>query len=298
MVTATGGACDALGDGEVTLVPQGPDGTGATTFRVERDHAPVGTAKVAPTGTDEGTLTWSLPASELEDVAVRAVRLLATYALERLGLTRVQASVPRVDERVVRVASRAGLLREGVVRRTVGGGVEEHVLLARLSSDPPPGDPRGFRTLLNASLPRKRAIGQLLVRDRDGRVLLCRLTYKADRDLPGGVVEVNESPRQAVVRELKEELDLDLEAGRLLLTDWLPPWSGWDDALCLVFDGGVHDASILASAHLEAREIRGVDFANPEQVRVQCADFTARRVEAALRSLTDPDAAAYTESGR
>ncbi len=31
----------------------------------------------------------------------------------------------------------------------------------------------------------------------------------------------------------------------LLLTDWLPPWSGWDDALCLVFDGGEHDASLL-----------------------------------------------------
>ena len=25
-----------------------------------------------------------------------------------------------------------------------------------------------------------------------------------------------------------------LEAGPLLLTDWLPPWGGWDDAVCLV----------------------------------------------------------------
>ena len=84
----------------------------------------------------------------------------------------------------------------------------------------------------------------MLVRDRDGRVLLCRLTYKQDWDLPGGVVEVGESPQLAVAREVEEELALEIPAGRLLLTDWLPPWSGWDDALCLVFDGGAHDAAI------------------------------------------------------
>ena len=85
----------------------------------------------------------------------------------------------------------------------------------------------------------------MLVRDHDDRVLLCNLTYKQDWDLPGGVVEVHESPRPAVARELEEELALDIKAGGLLLTDWLPSWSGWDDALCLVFDG-MHDASIAA----------------------------------------------------
>ena len=34
----------------------------------------------------------------------------------------------------------------------------------------------------------------MLVRDTEGRVLLCNLTYKQDWDLPGGVVEVNEAP--------------------------------------------------------------------------------------------------------
>ena len=38
---------------------------------------------------------------------------------------------------------------------------------------------------------------------------------------------------------------LAIDAGDLLLTDWLPPWGGWDDAVCLVFDGGVHDPAVL-----------------------------------------------------
>ena len=39
-------------------------------------------------------------------------------------------------------------------------------------------------------------------------MLLCQLTYKRDWDLPGGVVEVGESPRMAVQREVEEELGL------------------------------------------------------------------------------------------
>ncbi len=129
-------------------------------------------------------------------------------------------------------------------------------------------------------------------------MLLCRLTYKNDWDLPGGVVEVGESPQHAVSREVDEELGLDIKAGALLLTDWLPPWSGWDDALCLVFDGGVVPAGVLDEAVLQAREIRSAQFCTVEEVRTHCADFTARRIEAALATLGGPGGPSYTESGR
>jgi 8-oxo-dGTP pyrophosphatase MutT (NUDIX family) len=200
----------------------------------------------------------------------------------------------------IRVATRAGLRREGTVRVEPGHGTRpdtvEYALLSRLPSDAPITDPFGFRSLLNSFLPRKRAISQLLVRDADGRVLTCRLTYKQDWDLPGGVVEMGESPQLAVVRELKEELGLDLAAGPLVLTDWLPAWGGWDDALCLVFDGGVLDPSALDTAVLQAREIRSVRFCAPEEIRAHCADFTARRVESALAALAGRGPS-YTESG-
>ena len=164
---------------------------------------------------------------------------------------------------------------------------------ARLVTDPPLSDPQSFRSLLNSFLPRKRAISQMLVRDPEGRVLLCQLTYKRDWDLPGSVVEVGESPQLAVSREVSEELGLTIPAGRLLLTDWLPPWGGWDDALCLVFDGGVHDPAVLDEVVKQEREIRDVRFCAPDEVRELAADFTARRVEAALRGQGD-----YSESGR
>ncbi|MDT9595151.1 NUDIX hydrolase [Nocardioides zeae] len=233
--------------------------------------------------------------------AVGAVRPQVEAAL--VDHVRVEARVRADDALGQRVATWSGLRREGVLRGLpVTGGrpgeTADHVLYARLADDVPADQPEGFRALLNSFLPRKRAIGQLLVRDAAGRVLLCQLTYKRDWDLPGGVVELNESPRLATSREVLEELALEIPAGRLLLTDWLPPWSGWDDALTLVFDGGVREADdLLARVVREEREIKGLAFCTPEQVEERCADFTARRVRAALAAV-DGQGVAFTESGR
>jgi 8-oxo-dGTP pyrophosphatase MutT (NUDIX family) len=229
------------------------------------------------------------------------VRLLVDYAFDELGLSRVEAHVEPGNLRSLRVATRSGLRREGVKRLMPGTGdraeTTENVLLARLRDDPPLSDPTSFRSLLNSFLPRKRAIAQMLVRDHEDRVLLCRLTYKNDWDLPGGVVEVHESPQLAVGRELMEELALDIKAGALLLTDWLPAWSGWDDAICLVFDGGVHDGSLADAIVVQPREIRSAEFCTLDEVRDRCADFTARRIEVAVGNLAG-DGPSYTESGR
>jgi 8-oxo-dGTP pyrophosphatase MutT (NUDIX family) len=137
----------------------------------------------------------------------------------------------------------------------------------------------------------------VLVRDREGRVLLCNLTYKQDWDLPGGVVEVNESPRLAAEREIAEELSLALPAGDLVLADWLPPWSGWDDAVCLVFDGGVHDADLAREIVPQRREIRTAQFCTAAEVHARCADFTARRIDTALANLA-AGRCTFSESGR
>jgi RimJ/RimL family protein N-acetyltransferase/8-oxo-dGTP pyrophosphatase MutT (NUDIX family) len=276
-------------------------------FVIEHDSHQVGNVEVTPAGPGGGKLTWTLYAGQRGvGHASRAVRLLADWALTAhgqggLGLQRVEALVDADHQASLRVATRAGLRREGIRRVSAGMGdrpeATEYVVLGRLASDPPLSEPKAFRALLNSFLPRKRAISQMLIRDRGGRVLLCHLTYKQDWDLPGGVVEVGESPQLAVAREVEEELSLTIEAGPLLLTDWLPPWSGWDDALCLVFDGGTHDASVAEDIVRQPREIKDAAFCTLEEVEKRCADFTARRIAAALATL-DGEAPAYTESGR
>ena len=298
-----------LTDGVVTLRPRatgllgheghGP-GDGSHLFDVLFDGDQVGAVSVAEHPASSGRLTWDLsPGFTGRGYATRAVSLLVDYAFRGLRLARVEAYVEPGNERAMRVATRSGLRREGLIRGhgVVGDGREDRVLYARLATDPPLSEPDSFRALLNSFLPRKRAISQMLVRDPDERVLLCRLTYKDDWDLPGGVVEVHESPQAAVAREITEELGLEIKAGGLLLTDWLPTWGGWDDALCLVFDGGVHDPSVTDAIVVQPREIRTAVFCTPEEVRERCADFTARRIESALANVRG-EGASYTESGR
>jgi len=289
-----------LTDGVVVLRPR-PSGNGTHLFSVTHEGEELGTVSLTERPDGRGRLGWELASWSAEQgYATRAVGLLVDYAFRAVRLDRVEALVDPAHEGDVRVATRAGLRREGVLRghRLVDGDREDQVVLARLATDPPTGDPQGFRSLLNSFLPRKRAIAQMLVRDDRDRVLLCRLTYKTDWDLPGGVVEVNESPQDAVAREVEEELGLQIAAGPLLLTDWLPPWSGWDDALCLVFDGGVRDPAVLEGAVLQEREIVSAQFCTAAEVRERCADFTARRIESALGTLAGPGGPAYTESGR
>jgi 8-oxo-dGTP pyrophosphatase MutT (NUDIX family) len=252
-------------------------------------------AELTPVSPGVVRLTWS-PDLQAEGLGptVEAVRKVLAEGFGG-GHHRIEVLVDPDDEVAQRIATFSGLMREGVARRVLDGS--DKIVYARVADDTPVEEPTGFRRLLNSFLPRKRAISQMLIRSTDDRLLLCQLTYKNDWDLPGGVVEVGESPQLAVAREVEEELGLRIEAGPLVLTDWLPPWGGWDDAVCLVFDGGVHDESIIDAVVRQQREIRAARFCTLDEAHELCADFTARRLVAALRNLSDDPGPSYTESG-
>src|SRR3954470_1894600 len=77
-----------------------------------------------------------------------------------------------------------------------------------------------------------------LVRDRQGRLLILKPTYKRGWTIPGGVVEIGESPWEACRREAKEECGLDLTAGRLACVDFLRPRPGRPGGMRFLFDCG------------------------------------------------------------
>jgi 8-oxo-dGTP pyrophosphatase MutT (NUDIX family) len=127
---------------------------------------------------------------------------------------------------------------------------------------------------------------------------MCELTYKRDWDLPGGVVEVGESPRQGARRELIEELgsQVPIRVGPLLGIDWLPAWRGWDDACTFVFDGGCHPPEILVGLVLESRELKRVAFLDLAEIAERCTSATQQRIAALLtRGATGTQ---YLEGGR
>jgi ADP-ribose pyrophosphatase YjhB (NUDIX family) len=112
----------------------------------------------------------------------------------------------------------------------------------------------------NANQARKRVAADVLISDTTGRILLVDPTYKPDWDMPGGMAEANEPPRRAAERELREELGLRVELGRLLYLEWAPPHGPWDDALMFIFDGGTLDEAEIAALRITDGELASFAF--------------------------------------
>lgn len=138
--------------------------------------------------------------------------------------------------------------------------------------------------------------GMLFVDERD-RVLLVEPTYKPQWEIPGGVVEANESPRSAAAREVREELGLDVTPGRLLVVDWVPPGLYPDDGLMLIYAGGDLSAEQTAAITLQAEELRSWRWCDPLEADERLVEAMARRVSAALAVHLGHHLTAYLENG-
>ncbi|WP_283138823.1 NUDIX domain-containing protein [Rhizohabitans arisaemae] len=123
------------------------------------------------------------------------------------------------------------------------------------------------------------AAGALFFDDR-GRVLLLQPAYKEHLDIPGGYVEPGETPFQACVREVHEELGIQPPIGDLLVVDWAPhPAEG--DKVLFVFDGGTLTPAVVDRITLEA-ELTGFGFHPVEELAQLLIERLAHRVTAAV----------------
>ncbi|MGZ0152405.1 NUDIX hydrolase [Kribbella sp. WER1] len=287
-------ALDPLSDGELTLRPSQPNGR-VTSFAVTR-RAPsetpdgaadvLGTVELRPTTPGVALVVWSLDGGP--GVAEQALPLVAEYAFGELGFERLQVEVDVQLRSSARVAIRSGFRREGVLRGAalVEGERRDVAIYGRRVDDPRPDTVTGWTALMDSALPKKRVIAHVVVRDTSGRVLLCKVSYKNDLELPGGVVEPDEDPATGASREMEEELGTALPLLGVLAIDWLPRWEGWGDAVEILYDGGVHDPSLIDSLRPDGFEIKDISWRAPEELAGLVSPLNARRLPMLL---ADPD---------
>ncbi len=142
------------------------------------------------------------------------------------------------------------------------------------------GDP-----LEDPRFPPKYASAAAIIRDADGRLLIVNPTYKDGWELPGGIVEANESPRDGCARELREEIGLDVSVGRMLVVDYSDRAAM--EGLHFIFNGGRLGEAEIAAITLAEDELSEFAF-------VDLAEATARLVLGS--SLRAPQAVAALES--
>jgi 8-oxo-dGTP diphosphatase len=250
--------------------------------------------RVRPVDDGSAVLDWT--GTSAREALTEAVRAAAEDALAS-GIRRVEVSVPGLDLDARRAVSRAGFRLEGVRRQVASrsdGGYDDVYLFARLAADVV-GGPAGFSGVMNSVLPRKRLIAHVLITDGHGRLLLCETQFKPDWELPGGIVEPGEPPRLGAVREVREELGVDRTVGRLLVADWMPPYLGWDDAVELIFDGGVLPPDELPALTLQPSEIKRVRFCTLADAGELVTPLSHRRLIVAMQ--LGPGEMAYLEDG-
>jgi 8-oxo-dGTP diphosphatase len=147
-----------------------------------------------------------------------------------------------------------------------------------------------------ATLPRKRMGAGALLSDAEGRILLVQPSYKPEWEIPGGCVEADESPLTAVVRELREELGLDLQPSRLLVTDWVPPQLDRTEGLMMLFDGGVLDTEQSAAIRLPPDELLSWAWCTTEDAQQRLPPLLARRIITAMHARAE-QSCVYLENG-
>ena len=110
------------------------------------------------------------------------------------------------------------------------------------------------------SLPKKRMSAGALFFDEQGKLLIVNPTYKPLQEIPGGIIEANESPREACIREVKEEIGLDWQPKRLLCVDYDHPGTIRTEAVSFIFYGGVLQENEINNIQLQASELSEYRF--------------------------------------
>ena len=269
--------------------PRGPLSVGSQRLRILQ--GPGGSKEVL---VDDRTIRVEVPDHETD--AVSFLRRASRDALDA-GAERVELVLGTDAQHLRHAAHRVGFLYEGRLRRgrSTADGAEDLLLYAIVAGDDVEG-PAGFSVVMNAALPRTRVIAHAVFRDVEDRLLLLRVSYKHDWELPGGIVEPHESPRQGAEREVLEEIGLVRRLGAPLIVDWLPPYLGWDDAVEFIFDGGVLQPDEVAAMRLAPGEIVSAHWLTADEAAAHVSPLAARRLS--WLDTEKPATTAYFEDGR
>jgi len=135
------------------------------------------------------------------------------------------------------------------------------------------------------SLPKKRMASGVIIRNAKGEMLVLKTTYKDHWEIPGGVIEENESPRQAAERETLEEIGLSITITRCLITHYRSALDKQNENIMFIFDGNV--INDISELKLDGKEISEARFVSFQDAVSLVGERLASRLPACERALKE-----------
>jgi len=128
-----------------------------------------------------------------------------------------------------------------------------------------------MRNIANKSfydnLPKKRmAAGVLFFNEKD-EILILKPNYKETWNIPGGIVEGDESPMRAAIREVKEELGLEISEPEFLCVNYVSHSGEENESLQFLFKGGTLDSEQIGSFKIPNDEIIDYKFVKTKEIQ-------------------------------
>ncbi len=144
------------------------------------------------------------------------------------------------------------------------------------------------------SLPKKRMGSGALLFNEAGELLIVKPNYKDGWAVPGGTVDENESPREACIREIKEEVNLDIENVRMICLDYQKDSKG--ESLQFLFASDSITVEQISQLRVQEIELDEYKFISVTEAENYLRPKLLKRLPWALEAIKN-NSAVYLENG-
>ena len=146
------------------------------------------------------------------------------------------------------------------------------------------------------SLPRKRMAAGVIMFNKKEELLLVKPGYKDHWSVPGGIVDKDESPCYAAIREAKEEVGIGIKTCQLLCVDYNQAKGAEDERLEFIFFGGKLLDEEVSKIKVDGDEISEYEFFKTEDALLLLKGKWNSRLPKCLEALKN-STAIYLENG-
>lgn len=147
------------------------------------------------------------------------------------------------------------------------------------------------------NLPKKRMACGVIFFNNKNELLIVKPSYKDYWSIPGGVIDLNESPRQAAIREINEEIGLDINKIDLLSVDYYHNTNSFKgEAIHFTFWGGKLDENLIKQIKVDGQEIIEFKFISKEKALNLVSKEMSKRIVMAMKAIEN-DKILYLEEG-